>query len=138
MDNEIFDINGTGLAVLDKTMELAFFDRCYNEPKTAKSWAYHSKYGLVFFAYGSEGHELPTPLTGLQCSGIVWEWLKSEEANAKDFDFSKHDGKMVGNADHDGHNSEGWRVYLEDWGHVGEYRSGVICAVMPCYLWHGK
>jgi len=138
VDNQIFDINGKGLAVLDKTMDLAFTDRCYDNNQTAKSWAYHSQYGLLFFAYGNDGHKFPTPLTGIQCSSIAWEWLKTPEGKASDFDFSSHEKKMVGNADHDGDNSEGWRVYLEDWGHVGSYSSGVICAVMPCYLWHGK
>ena len=39
--------------------------------------------------------------------------------------------------DIDGSTSKGWRVFVEDWGHVDNHHTA-ICCISPSYLWHGK
>ena len=58
-------------------------------------------------------------------------WLKGEFAKTVILD--DWDADM----NHDGSNSRGWRVYVGDWGHVGD-EMYAICAVKPVFLWHGK
>jgi len=62
---------------------------------------------------------------------IVYQWLKSDEA--KTITLTGWDE----NADHDGSNALGWRVYVEDWGHIGS-DWGAYCAIKPAYMWYGK
>lgn len=39
--------------------------------------------------------------------------------------------------DHDGNNSIGFRVFNEDWGHVGGSPYGIV-GIQPCWMMHGK
>ena len=44
----------------------------------------------------------------------------------------------------DGSNSIGWRVFVDDWGHVGingdkhNWYHGAVCAIKRVNLWYGK
>lgn len=62
---------------------------------------------------------------------IVKSWLATEEAKSVPLaDWEK-------DIDHDGDNIEGWRLYVEDWGHVdGQW--GALCAVKRVMLWLGE
>ena len=71
------------------------------------------------------------PLTAEAVAVQAMEWLKTDEAWETKLDHWDED------CDHDGHNTKGWRVYCDDWGHVGDYR-GALVAVKPAYMWHGK
>lgn len=129
MDNRIFNVNGKGEELLLKALELAFEQsKC-----KCKGWL-ATKQGLVL-AWYVDGKTTPLPttagMTAAEVLPLVLSWLKSDEAKA--VETSGWDADM----NHDGHNSLGWRVFCEDWGHVGG-SSSAICAVKPAYMWHGK
>ena len=44
---------------------------------------------------------------------------------------------FLNDMDHDGSNSRGWRMYVNEWGRVEGYH-GSIVAVEPSWAWHGK
>ena len=137
MDNRVFNVNGKGQGLLEATLTLAFAQ--HSSQIKAKGYLFDPEFGLVLLWYWpdklSENHppvqKFMAPLPAEKVAPMIMEWLKSEEAGKV---------KLEGwdrNADHDGHNSQGWRVYCGDWGHVGRYR-GAIVAVTPAYMWHGK
>lgn len=130
MDNRIFNINGTGQNSLRKALELAF-DQVKSK---ADGYIINPEKGFILVKYNDD-HSIPfpIPLDSESVAPIVWHWLQKDPQitlNNWDRDFN-----------HDGHNSKGWRVYCEDWGHIKvknyEYRN-VIVAITPAYMWHGK
>lgn len=124
-DNAIFNVNGEGLEKLIKAIDLAF-----NGNKIV-GWKFKQEFGICLYYYDSEKiNKFPVPATAKQCGEFVFEWLQSDDAKkvpckGKDAD-----------CDHDGHNSKGWRVYTEDWGHIDNDWN--VIAIKPCFLWHGK
>jgi hypothetical protein len=65
----------------------------------------------------------------------LFEWLNTDHAKGVQLEGWDED------ADHDGSNDRGWRLYTEDWGHV--YQSSslnhyTIAAFKPAFLWYGK
>ena len=125
-DNAIFNVNGSGLNCLKKTLSLAFSD------KTICGFRFKKEKGLILYNYGSSDKltKFPSPISAVQAAEIVFNWLESKEA--KEVPMQGWDS----NADHDGENELGWRVYTEDWGHVdGDWN---CIAVKPAYLWYGK
>lgn len=137
MDNRVFNVNGNTSDMLLQTLQLAFAQDGIVHPATCRGWVVTDK-GLVLLSYISStdkgAQKFPASdrgLTAAQVQPMVIEWLKSEEAATI---------KLEGwdcNMDHDGHNTMGWRVFVEDWGHVGHWHSA-ICAITPAYMWHGK
>lgn len=74
----------------------------------------------------------PVTFTGVKdLTDFVWNWLQSSEAK-----YTKMQG-WDDDCDHDGHNNLGWRVLVEDWGHV-DRRWEAFVAIKPAYLWYGK
>lgn len=133
MDNRIFNVNGEGDDMLLRTLELVFeqeSDNC-----TCKGWISSPTHGLILLWHAEEYqkgvHMLPAPMKVKDILPIVVTWLKSDEAKKiklKDWDRD---------ADHDGSNGPGWRVYCEDWGHV-DNNFYAICAITPAFMWYGK
>ena len=131
-DNRQFNVNGCGLDFLRKTLELAFIQR----GSKASHWSISKTSGFVLHWCKSDATNIdyskfPSDINFPIAADIIWEWLNTKEAKEtelKDWDC---------NADHDGDNTLGWRVFCEDWGHVDGGWSA-ICAVKPAYLWHGK
>lgn len=131
MDNRIFNVNGSELSMLAKTLELAFLQR--GERTKAKAWLFDPSRGFIILWTNKVGaSDLPTPLSASEIAPMVAAWLKGEQANS----MPPPEG-WDADASHDGDNSEGWRVYCEDWGHVAGVWEA-ICAVRPVFLWHGK
>jgi hypothetical protein len=132
MDNKVFDVNGREQDMLLDALKLVF-KQCGTNT-TCKGWFVTQKHGLVLTWY-KDTKSAPFPLgAGLsaeQVLPIVWEWLKSEEAGKTEMEGWDKD------LDHDGHNTLGWRVFVEGWGHVAD-SSAAICAIKPAYMWHGK
>ena len=128
MDNRIFNVNGRTKNRLQKTIDLIIDDW-----QGVKGWEITEK-GLVLKWHSEEnkGNKFPVPLKSDTIVDIVWDWLNSEEG--RKFETI---GDWDHDADHDGHNERGWRVYCEDWGHVGDDHYA-ICAVVPAYIWYGK
>lgn len=131
MDNRVFNVNGSGDEMLLKALELVFLQDSENCKCTG--WFETKENGLVLCWSSSSKNINPIPgkMTAKDCIPFVKSWLDSEfsaEVNLSDW---------CGNCDHDGHNSIGWQVYCEDWGHVANEFSA-ICGIKPAYMWHGK
>lgn len=134
MDNRQFNVNGEGQDMLLRALELA----CMQEghagcPAKIRSWKVIPEFGMVLYWTEKEGNPLPgSGATAAEFLPMLWAWLNDPE-EAKQVKLTQWDV----DADHDGSNGSGWRVYVEDWGHVG-HNSYAICAVKPVFLWFGK
>lgn len=131
MGNKIFNVNGRGIEKLEKTLELCFLQNSDNT--TAKSWYVDEEKGLILQWSDSvvKGTSLLAPMNANLITPMIFKWINSEEAKKIKLEGWDCDH------DHDGHNSLGWRVYVEDWGHI-KSDWGAICAITPAYMWHGK
>ncbi len=125
-DNMIFNVNGDMRDTdrLGDALKLAI--------EQAVGFRKSDTHGLILYRYGSDKCTLfPAPLSPKELLPLVLVYLDSEHAaNVKCEGFDA-------NADHDGSNNPGWRVYTENWGHVGDECADAI-AVKPCFVWFGK
>ena len=131
-DNKVFDVNGRGLEMLGTALRLAYLQ--HGEATTAKAWRFLPEKGLVLLWWSEPNDGTNVFPCGMSADGVismVWPWLQSEQAKSMKFEG------WNANADHDGHNSMGWRVSTGDWGHVAG-NTNAICAIRPAYLWHGR
>lgn len=144
-DNRQFRINGPmqDVGSLGMALEMACrLESGIDRFATAKvreivGWTVSRKSGLVLFCYIPDGNStinrLPAPLNHREAmAGIVVPYLRSEQS--KDVELQGWDK----NADHDGSNIDGWLVYLDDWGHIGDCCTGVVCGIKRVFLWLGK
>lgn len=120
-DNRAFNVNGRGKESLRDVLRIAFAQ--WGEKTTAVSYTIDPKNGLTFQWHNEKGLAFPSPLGSDDAAAVAWTWLESSPKT-----------ECVGNdanADHDGDNSLGWRVY---------YGGGSYCiaTVKPAFLWHGK
>lgn len=130
MDNRIFNVNGRldrdGKELLAETLRLAF------KIAGAKASGFRicPVRGFVIYQYEStKATKFPVALTADQVLPQILAWFESRPAcELKDWDA---------NADHDGDNGPGWRVYCEDWGHVADEYEAFV-AVKPAFMWYGK
>ena len=134
MDNRTFNVNGSGPIQLTNTLKLAFDQFSLTQKAQACAWVEDPKHGIILM-WHNDGHAhtkpFMAPLTAEKVAPLVLEWLNSDEASKIPCEGDDSDLK------HDGHNTPGFRVYCEKWGHVGENRYA-ICAVKPAWMWHGK
>lgn len=134
MDNKIFNVNGGEDDLLVQALSLAF--RQNGRGTKAVAWKCSEEHGMILFWTESNlpvgANKFMSPLDAVQCANEVIAWLKTEQAEGFNINYS-----WDMDQDHDGHNSKGWRVYKEDWGHVGGMWQA-ICAIRPAYMWHGK
>lgn len=131
MDNRIFNVNGSSEKMLQKTLDLVFAQEGDNT--TCKAWKATKEHGLILLWSDSPKGctPFPAPMSAIECAPIVSQWLKGDFAKSVDLsDFCE-------DMDHDGSNSDGWQVYCENWGHVGDEHQA-ICAIKPAFMWHGK
>ncbi len=136
--NRIFNVNGKTEAMLRDALKLVFAQE--GDHTRAHAWVEHPEHGIILlWGIPSTGDYLRpyscskflSPLTAEEVTPLIVTWLKSDEAKIVKCEH------WDANADHDGSNSLGWRVYCGDWGHVGEERYS-ICAVKPAWIWYGK
>lgn len=124
-DNRVFNVNGSSLERLVATLELAM------QSGHAKGWSFSKDHGFILFDYGECENKFPAELSAQAVAPMAFAWLKSPDA------LSMTCSGWDADCDHDGDNSPGWRVYVEDWGHVAG-KWGVHCAIRPAFMWHGK
>jgi hypothetical protein len=133
MDNRLLNINGETQEQLALALQIAF-------TQTSSKWMAMSstvtqEYGLILSWWydKSKTDMIPfiSPLTFELATPIVWAWLQS--VKTEDFKL----GAWEEDIDQDGFNGPGWRVYVGEWGHVGNVTSA-ICAIKPVFLWYGK
>lgn len=129
-DNRVFNVNGAGDELLLAAISLAFEQEGKNT--TAKAFAFDKEKGLVLLWHVENGATaFPAPLDARRAAEVVSAWLMADDAQ------SVSRSSWDSDYDHDGHNEAGWRVYVEDWGHVGNWRA-TICAIKPACQWYGK
>lgn len=112
---------------------------------SAKGYIDDPEKGLVFLwavGDGVKGNPFPCAYGGNMMAEIAWAWLQeqwhpplrsSKDNLSKHRNLSPHGEDL----DHDGSNVEGWRIYNETWGHVGDHHYAIV-AVQPAYIWMGK
>ena len=133
MDNRIFNVNGSGKQLLLQVLTIAFLQEGDNT--TAKGYSINKERGMILFwaerKQDPNYTSFPAKLKPAELIEIVWVWLNSEEADQ--IECKEDDSDF----DHDGHNSKGWRVFCEGWGHVDSKWEAFI-AIKPAFMWHGK
>ena len=130
MDNRLLNINGSGEELLLKAIEIACLQKGYEQ--TIDTYKIHPKKGLILLFYSEDkSRKLPGPMTAKEILPIVQAYLRSDAAKEVEL------GDFEDDKDHDGHNTVGWRVYTDDWGHVGGEHA-TICAIKRVCLWMGK
>lgn len=149
-DNVVFNVNGQSKGDLISAVKLALSIRDRNLKTVA--FRYIKGRGLVFFwsvPKEKDTIELMQGMNPEQAAEYAWAWLeKSPDAKAEleslaeineddDSEESIANSHWDRDSDHDGHNSVGWRVFVEDWGHVAGQWSASLC-VKPVFVWHGK
>jgi hypothetical protein len=131
MDNRILNINGRTIEQLKLAIQVACLDE-YGKYQKIRGWRYSQKKGLILLWYLSEKDtKFPVEMNHTTIADVIWQWLETEDAKKVECEGWDAD------ADHDGDNEKGWRLYVEDWGHV-DSSWGVSFAVKPAYLWYGK
>lgn len=133
MDNRIFNINGDGDDLLRSTLYFAFTQAGF---ATAKGWRISPEKGLILFWYVDEKDKGVTRFPSPVCSDTVMHLVKDYLNNKDTWKNTKFEGFEI-DASHDGHNTRGWRVYCEEWGHIEGVHYAFL-AIKPMYLWHGK
>jgi hypothetical protein len=144
MDNKIFNVNGKTKEQLSIAVKLLLLNE-YGQTQKVTGWYYSKEKGLVLTWLIKDGYKA-TPFTdrmGKQTEiddneliDILWRWLDTEEAKNVEC------GGWDADSDHDGDNELGWRLYVDEWGHVQETAHSIdhysIAAFKPAYLWYGK
>jgi hypothetical protein len=140
MDNKIFNVNGRSKDQLEQTLKLALLDE-YGKVQTVKGYVFYPEKGFVLLWHVDPNKPnekaFPVPLSYDMVANVVWDWLKTDEAESVPL------GDWEDDCDHDGDNDKGFRVYTESWGHVhekGEYTINhySIVAIKSVYCWYGK
>lgn len=129
--NRIFNVNGGKAEHLRSAIDLVF--AISGHRGDAQAWRQTKTHGLVFYWWNEDG-TVPFPDncgTPELCALMAENWLKSEFAKTVEL------SDFCDDADHDGHNEEGWQVYCEDWGHVDDSHYAIF-AVKPAFVWFGK
>jgi hypothetical protein len=125
MDNMAFDITAEGTDALTQALALAF-----GEYRQANGWCvdYDGEDNGPRLVLASQVDERFTQFLTAQDAehavGVVTAWLE-------EVDYGEE-------PDHDGSNGKGWRVYCDQWGHVGEYRDRAFVAIEPRWAMYGK
>lgn len=140
MDNQQFLVNGRDQEHLVKALNLLcdLRGRNYKTPnEPIKGWKTDPKHGFILYWCILDGNReginaFPVPVSVETVVPMIHSWINSEEGKA-----FKNENRWEDDLDHDGHNSRGWTLYVEDWGHVGD-SSAAIGAVRPSWCWYGK
>lgn len=117
MDNFHFDMTSKG----DKTLRTAM---SLFPQRNVTGYRADAEKGLILYSADSpRATALPFPMTLEQAADFAHGWLEHA-------DYGRE-------PDHDGDNGKGWRLYTEDWGHVGgEWQA--FAAVQPAWAMYGK
>lgn len=78
---------------------------------------------MLYWTFSDNMIPFPGPLDAEQVESMIRAWLAEAPYGLE--------------PDHDGHNTKGWRVYNEAWGHVNTEWQAFV-AIEPVWLMHGK
>ena len=145
IDNKVFNVNGRTKKQLELAIKLLLLDE-YDKNNNVNGWYFREDKGLVLTWYvGDRCKAQPftdrmgnvSPIDEKELVEIIWNWLQSDQAKTV-----KLDGWDREFDDSDVECELGWRLYTEEWGHIGERGGGSdhysIAAVTPSYMWYGK
>jgi len=151
MDNRIFNVNGKTKQQLALAVQALLLDE-YDGIQKVKGWYFNKERGLVLTWYvgNDSGNKKTIPFTNRmgqpteiepdELVDILWDWLSSEQAN--EVELEGWDKKFE---DSDVSNNAGWRLYVDEWGHVKEGNKPhdsidhySIAALTKAYMWYGK
>lgn len=132
MDNFHIDVTGEKSTALALALELGFH-QCHG----STTIGYKLEVGdyrpqtnpprrprMILCWYATNGMlPFPVPLTHGLILPIIEAWLEAVDYGDE--------------PDHDGDNGKGWRVYNEDWGHVGSDPYAFL-AIEPAWAMYGK
>lgn len=133
MDNFSMDVTADSEQTLRELLSIAFRHNCPGGK--ASHWTEIGRMNdqvlcrvLVFLWHeekreGEEVHKLPVPLDADGAAEIAIRWLDETDRGNE--------------PDHDGSNSEGFRVYCDFWGHVETFHYAVV-GIVPIWAMHGK
>jgi hypothetical protein len=145
MDNKIFNVNGRTKTQLAVAVGLLLLTE-YDDTQKVRGWYFNKKKGLVLTWYVGKDYRAtpftnrmgqPSDIDTQELVDLLWKWLKSPEA--QEVEAAQWEGSL-----HDSDVSEenGWRLYSDEWGHVGETEHTIdhysIAAFKPMKLWYGK
>lgn len=129
-DNQHFSVSGETEAGLRATLALAgkMFQTHVSgyraEPDSGRLVLYFSTV-LADTHSRKDVQRLPAPVTLEGMTTLIWEWLATVP-----------DSQRAEYSDHDGSNGRGWRVFVENWGRVGDEYDTI--AVEARWNWFGK
>ena len=156
MDNRRFNVSGETQSGLAETLSLYGTlvngrRRAWNIPGQIDFVGYRLDpcFGMVLFIYNNnamikfpfdEG-KYPTNLAAffynyLNSPNSVVVDLPPHVSGYDDFASLRSDFSWDRDADHDGSNSVGWRVFCGQWGHINN--SDEALAIRPIFNWYGK
>ena len=123
MDNFRIDITAEGRERLRDALALGMSNR---ESTRVFGWEDHPEKGLILYWTDNSLaiEKFPAPLGVEETTAMVWTWLAFTTYPEQEWGGDVSYGK-------------GWRVYNEDWGHVGE-RWQAILAIQPVWAMYGK
>lgn len=143
-DNRTFNVNGE-LEKKDNNILLQALNLAFATENGANSmrkaglcagWRFHPDTGLslLWSADFKGDNKLPASMGAEEVFPFVLAWLRGEQAKSM---------KCVNrdqNADHDGHNDGGWRVYFNSgWEQdKADEQFYTICTIRPIFCWYGK
>lgn len=120
----IFNVKGETLEQLQTTLELAFSVFGHN----AEAWKIDKNKGLVlYWTEGDEGvNRFPFSMNEKNIFPIVAGFLASQESEVIELGENDADDLYSDGSD------LGWRVYSENWGHIGDSDYAFL-AITPSY-----
>lgn len=136
LDNFAMNIRARTKQSFEHAMAIAFATTAYG----ASHWCEHPEFGLILFYYykdeeknfnGKPIFPFTHTLDALTATAFVWDWLI--KADRTKFKLKEMDVHYSG----DGNCEKAWRVYVENWGHIGGCSSAIV-AILPTWAWIGK
>lgn len=128
-DNRLFRVNGSGPDLLFDVLSLAL--KTVGQKEFA-SYYIDPKKGFVFqWLQHDKGNDI-SGKTPKEVIRMVMDYLDTPSAQ----DVENGDWENA-YRDYDVIDEEGWVVYCEDWGHIGNDHYAIV-AVKKAYLWYGK
>lgn len=135
MDNRVFNVNGKGVELLAKVLDLAMIQEGFKSVKMT-GFKKDPERGIILYWHNNQAEEKGvTPFLAPPTSGELARMIVASLSEEWTSRIPMEDWDA--NCDHDGSNELGWRVYCDDWGKVGDDDYAFLC-VKPAYMWHGK
>lgn len=135
LDNPVFNVKGEGKAMLLVALELGI--NCVGHSKFS-GFRLDATKGIVLYWTDSttDGyHQFMSPSKPEDIVDQVFQAVTDTPINIINDEDDEYWDKPCD--DDDVGNDLGWRLYTEQWGHIGDEWEACL-AIIPSYLWVGK